>query len=152
MAPGHYRPFPHRLAPPRSSPALASNLTSSSSSSSSLHCRSIARRAPLLRERAFCSSGWRREPRTKSSSQSSHLHTILPPMSRPQYVPIYVAALAFAAVLLGLFNWLRSKRLLKKLRNQLIDRPPFSDSRLIAAFPLPKEKEFALQFRSKLSR
>jgi len=73
-------------------------------------------------------------------------------MSRPEYVPIYVAALAFAAVLLGLFNWLRSKRLLKKLRNQLINRSPFSDSQLIAAFPLPKEKEFALQFRRKLSR
>lgn len=73
-------------------------------------------------------------------------------MRRPEYVPIYLGALALAGMLLGLFNWLRSKRLLRKLRNQLINRPSLSDSQLVAAFPLPKEKEIALHFRRKLSQ
>jgi len=63
------------------------------------------------------------------------------------------AALGVAAVLILAFrDRSRSKKLAKKLRERLSNREECSDSDLISVFPLQREKEIAVKFRTQLSK
>src|SRR5207245_8672766 len=64
-----------------------------------------------------------------------------------------VAALGIVAVLILAFrNRSRSKKLARKLRERLSNREGYSDSELISVFPLQREQEIAVKFRTQLSK
>jgi len=81
-----------------------------------------------------------------------HSGRALSSMSESVAYILGIAAMAVAAfVLLALRDKSRSKKLMQQLQKRLSDRQNCPDPELISAFPLQREQEIAIKFRSRLS-